>query len=218
MKKKLEIDPFHARRRALGHRPALPHPHAADLHRRARVQQTLQAQGIEAAERGRHSRGAAADRPGDVRCGAGASKGAQPKVAPPRVVTGPTLLTGICFCGHCDGAMTIRTGKSGRYRYDACSIKARQGETGCVGQAIPMDKLDTLVAGYIEDRLLAPERLAEVLASVIDRRQDHAERRREHIAELNKRAAEAELRLKRLHGRDRGGRGRSWTIRRSRTA
>jgi site-specific DNA recombinase len=39
--------------------------------------------------------------------------------------------------------MTIRTGKSGRYRYYACSIKARQGETGCVGQSIPMDKLDT---------------------------------------------------------------------------
>jgi hypothetical protein len=37
-----------------------------------------------------------------------------------------------------------------------------------------------------------------VLASVIDRRQDHAERQREHIAELNKRAVEAELRLKRL--------------------
>lgn len=125
-------------------------------------------------------------------------KARNPKVLPPRVATGPTLLTGICFCGHCDGAMTIRTGKGGRYRYYACSIKARQGETGCIGQAIPMDKLDTLVASYIEDRLLAPERLEEVLASIIDRRQDHAERRREHIAELNKRAAEAELRLKRL--------------------
>jgi site-specific DNA recombinase len=58
--------------------------------------------------------------------------------------------------------MTIRTGKSGRYRYYACSIKARQGETGCVGQSIPMDKLDTLVASYIEGRLLAPERPEEV--------------------------------------------------------
>lgn len=114
-------------------------------------------------------------------------KARNPKVAPPRVVSGPTLLTGICFCGHCNGAMTIRTGKSGRYRYYACSIKARQGEAGCVGQAIPMDKLDDLVASYIEDRLLAPDRLEEVLAAVIDRRQDHAERRREHVAELNKR-------------------------------
>ncbi len=29
--------------------------------------------------------------------------------------------------------MTIRTGKGGRYRYYTCSIKARQGETGCKG-------------------------------------------------------------------------------------
>lgn len=36
-------------------------------------------------------------------------------------------------------------------------------------------------------------------ASVLDRRQERTERRREYIAELNKRAAEADLRLKRLH-------------------
>jgi len=47
--------------------------------------------------------------------------------------------------------------------------------------------------------LLQPERLEEVLASVLDRRQERAERRREHIAELHQRAAEAELRLKRLY-------------------
>ena len=90
--------------------------------------------------------------------------------------------------------MTIRTGKGGRYRYYTCSIKARQGETGCKGRAMPMDKLDNLVAGHLEDRLLQPERL-EILASVLDRRQERAERRREHIAELNKRAAEADAPL-----------------------
>ncbi len=62
-----------------------------------------------------------------------------------------------------------------------------------------MEKLDNLVAGHIEDRLLQPERLEEVLASVLDRRQERTERRREHIAELNKRAAETDLRLKRLY-------------------
>ncbi|MGH7086202.1 MAG: recombinase family protein, partial [Acetobacteraceae bacterium] len=50
-----------------------------------------------------------------------------PKVTPARVVSGPTLLTGICFCSDCGGAMTLRTGKGGRYRYYTCSIKARQG-------------------------------------------------------------------------------------------
>ena len=62
-----------------------------------------------------------------------------------------------------------------------------------------MEKLDDLVAEHIADRLLQPERLEEILASVLDRRQERAERRREHIAELNKRAAETDLRLKRLY-------------------
>ena len=122
-----------------------------------------------------------------------------PKKTPARVVSGPTLLTGICFCAACGGAMTLRTGKGGRYRYYTCSTKARQGETGCKGRSIPMDKLDSLVAGHIEDRLLQPERLEEVLAAVLDRRQKRAGRRHQHIAELNKRATETDLRLKRLY-------------------
>ncbi len=40
-----------------------------------------------------------------------------PKVTPARIVSGPTLLTGICFCAKCAGAMTLRTGKGNRYRY-----------------------------------------------------------------------------------------------------
>jgi site-specific DNA recombinase len=67
------------------------------------------------------------------------------------------------------------------------------------GRSIPMEKLDTIVAGHIEDRLLQPDRLEEVLASVLDRRHERTERRQEHIAELNKRAAETDLRLKRLY-------------------
>ena len=122
-----------------------------------------------------------------------------PKLVPPRVVSGPTLLTGICYCAQCGGAMTIRTGKSGRYRYYACSIKARQGETGCAGRAIPMETLDTLVASHIEQRLLQPERLQEILASMLTHRQERLERRREHIAELSKRGTEADQRLRRLY-------------------
>ena len=44
-----------------------------------------------------------------------------PKVTPPRVVSGLNLLTGICHCGNCGGAMTLRDGKNGRERYYACS-------------------------------------------------------------------------------------------------
>ncbi len=126
-------------------------------------------------------------------------KARNPKVMPARVVSGPTMLTGLIHCARCGGAMTIRTGKSGRYRYYACSTRARQGPTGCEGMAIPMEKLDDLVASHLKDRLLQPKRLETILAGVLDRREERADRRREHIAELNKRATEADLRLKRLY-------------------
>ena len=126
-------------------------------------------------------------------------KARHPTVTPSAVISGPTMLTGLIHCAKCGGAMTIRTGKGGRYRYYACSTKARQGPTGCEGMAVPMEKLDYLVASHLEDRLLLPERLETILATVLDRRQERSERQREHIAELNKRAAELEARLKRLY-------------------
>jgi DNA invertase Pin-like site-specific DNA recombinase len=122
-----------------------------------------------------------------------------PALTAPRIVSGPTLLTGICFCSACGKAMTLRTGKGGRYRYYTCSTKARQGETGCKGRTVPMEKLDTLVADHIEKRLLQPRRLEQILLQVLDRRMERAERRTTHIADLRKRAAEAEAKLKRLY-------------------
>ncbi len=53
---------------------------------------------------------------------------------------------------------------------------SRQDETGCKGRSIPMEKLDNLVAEHLADRLLQPERLEEILASVLDRGQARAER------------------------------------------
>ena len=128
-------------------------------------------------------------------------KARDPRMTPARITSGPTLLTGICFCAKCGGAMTMRTGKGssgGRYRYYTCSTKARQGKTGCEGSSLPMDRLDQLVASHVEERLLRPERLETILASVLDRRQERTERRRAHLAELHKRIAETDQRLNRL--------------------
>lgn len=126
-------------------------------------------------------------------------KARNPKVMPSRIISGPTMLTGLIHCAKCGGAMTIRTGKGGRYRYYVCSMKARQGPTACEGMAVPMEKLDDLVADHLKKQLLQPERLETILAAALDRREEHAERRRQHIAELNKRSTESELRLKRLY-------------------
>ena len=129
-------------------------------------------------------------------------KSRNPMLVPARVTSGPTLLTGICFCAKCGGAMTLRTGKGsagGMYRYYTCSTKARQGKTGCEGRSIPMDKLDDLIASHLEERLLRPERLETILFSLLDRRQERTERRREHLAELKRRITETDQRLNRLY-------------------
>src|SRR5438874_900162 len=62
-----------------------------------------------------------------------------------------------------------------------------------------MEKLDHVVGEHIEHRLLQPKRLEQVLSSVLDRREERAERLTAHIAELRKRASEADAKLKRLY-------------------
>ena len=118
-------------------------------------------------------------------------KARHPTVTPSAVISGPTMLTGLIHCAKCGGAMTIRTGKGGRYRYYACSTKARQGPTGCEGMAVPMEKLDDLVASHLEDRLLQPERLETILATVLDRRQERSERQPRAHRRTEQRAAES---------------------------
>lgn len=131
-----------------------------------------------------------------------ALKARSPQWMPPRAVSGPTLLTGICFCASCGSAMTLRTGKGsagGMYRYNTCSTKARQGERACRGLTVPMDKLDRAVADHLEWRLLDPARLTTMMDQLLERPEEWHERRRGQIAELRKRTAEAEAKLKRLY-------------------
>jgi site-specific DNA recombinase len=46
----------------------------------------------------------------------GLLKARHPTVTPSALISGPTMLTGLIYCAKCSGAMTIRTGKGGRYR------------------------------------------------------------------------------------------------------
>jgi site-specific DNA recombinase len=125
-----------------------------------------------------------------------------PRVTPPRVVTGPVLLTGLAVCATCGGAMTLRTGtsKTGKvHRYYACSTCARQGKSACKGRSIGMDKLDTLVARHLADRLLNKERVAEMLASLASRRAAKALAVSKRLNALASEAQEADERLRRLY-------------------
>jgi len=124
-----------------------------------------------------------------------------PRQTPPRVVTGPTLLTGIarCGCPNCGGAMTIKTGKSGQYRYYACSRRATRGETACTGRSIRMEKLDRIVLEAVEERVLAPDRLPELLSAFLEKSDESDQRRREELGLIKAARTNSEGALNRLY-------------------
>ncbi|WEK40760.1 MAG: hypothetical protein P0Y50_03875 [Candidatus Brevundimonas colombiensis] len=65
--------------------------------------------------------------------------------------------------------------------------------------AVPMHKLDEAIIAHLEDRLLEPRRLEQLMEQLLDRRQEWADQRRGHVTELRKRATEAEAKLNRLY-------------------
>jgi site-specific DNA recombinase len=101
--------------------------------------------------------------------------------------------------------MTLRTGKSGRYRYYTCATCAQQGKAAYKGRSIPMDKLDSLVTERLADRLLTPERVGKLLEGLMQRQaskdEDHASR----LTALRAKLTDAEKRLGRLYAAIEGG-------------
>jgi hypothetical protein len=115
-------------------------------------------------------------------------------------LSSPYLLTGIAICPVCGGGMRLRTGKNGRYRYYTCATQARQGKTACPGVSIAMDDLDRIVVEHLTDRIIVPERLAELLGRVMDaRRATRGSDYRDRVRALEDIVREADRGLERLY-------------------
>ena len=126
-------------------------------------------------------------------------KARHPTVTPSAVISGPTMLTGLIHCAKCGGAMTIRTGKGGRYRYYACSMKARQGPTACEGMACRWTSWTILSPAIWRTVCSSPSGWKRSSPPCSTGGRSDPSASIEHIAELNRRAAESEARLKRLY-------------------
>jgi site-specific DNA recombinase len=116
-----------------------------------------------------------------------------PRRTPPRIVSGPILLTGLAKRGSCGCGMTIRTGKSGRYRYYTCAGHAQKGKTLCKGRSIAMQALDG-VTEHLIDQLFTPDRLRTILHAYI-------EKSAETDVERNRRLSSAKQRLTDIGGK-----------------
>ena len=94
--------------------------------------------------------------------------------------------------------MTIRTGKSGRYRYYVCAGCAQKGKTTCDGRSVPMAALDATVLDHLADRLFTPARLTAILeGSIAQSEAAHAGRAR-RLAQARRAFTEAQGRVGRL--------------------
>ncbi len=100
--------------------------------------------------------------------------------------------------GTCDLGMTLRTGKSGRYRYYTCAGCAQKGKTHCPGRSISMPALDGIVLEHLTDRLFTPERLRIILQAYVDRSAEADVTRREQLAQARRARTEADARVNRL--------------------
>lgn len=123
-------------------------------------------------------------------------------ITPPRTVSTPTMLAGIAKCGHasCQNALTIATGKGGRYRYYRCSRRLRRGETVCAGVSIRDTALETIVVDALEQRLLKPDRLEQLLADMLDRSEGAFKELRDRLAAVRAERTAVEGRIRNIIG------------------
>ncbi|RFC37926.1 MAG: Site-specific DNA recombinase [Candidatus Nitrotoga sp. LAW] len=104
----------------------------------------------------------------------------------PRLVSCPTLLTGLLKCGICGHAMTLVTGKGGRYKYYKCTSRQSQGNHACISKNLPMEHLDDLVLHSMADKIFAPERLQMMVAELRKRIKSSKDGQQERINEINR--------------------------------
>jgi hypothetical protein len=128
--------------------------------------------------------------------------GSNPKTTPPRVVNGPSLLTGLAVCASCGSGMT-RTGTTNRqgrsYSYYSCAGCQQKGKTVCKGRHIPAATLDEIVLTNLKQRVLAPDRIADLLKSLVERQAAKSESADYRLLALQREVGDAEDRLKRLY-------------------
>lgn len=116
----------------------------------------------------------------------------------PRIISSPTLLTGLLKCGVCGGSMTLTTGKSGRYRYYKCTSRQNKGNHACRSCNLPMEKTDQQVLNKLADQVFTPERVTNMMTALRKRIKAGKDNQQERINQLNRQLKQTEERQHRL--------------------
>jgi DNA invertase Pin-like site-specific DNA recombinase len=121
-----------------------------------------------------------------------------PRVTPPRVTNGPTMLAGVARCADCGAATILNTGKGGTYRYYCCSRSMKQGKTACRGMRMRMDRLDGMVLDHLSERVFDPERLQHLLKGFLDQAEKGQATAKEKLHQAREARGDVDAKINRL--------------------
>lgn len=121
-----------------------------------------------------------------------------PSQTPPRVVNSPTLLTGLIKCGICGAAMTVATGKGGRYRYYKCNNRRSKGNHTCSSSNLPMEATDKAVLSQLAEKVFDQERVKGMMVELRKRLLESKNNQQARTNELNRQIKQIEERQHRL--------------------
>ena len=94
-----------------------------------------------------------------------------PKIANPRRVGHPFLLSGLVKCKTCRRALTGQYSKSGRYPYYVCQSLTKRGSGACDTPRLNARRFEELVVGKIRTNIVTEGNIRD-LVKVVDEHMD----------------------------------------------
>lgn len=121
-----------------------------------------------------------------------------PKVTNPRRVASSYLLSGLARCGKCGKALIGLQAKSGKYDYYVCGTLVKQGSGACNARYLNARKFEALVIDEIQQRILTPGNLNELVHLVNHEMDEAACEQRQRMTAIDGELADVAGRLERL--------------------
>ena len=126
-------------------------------------------------------------------------RGRAPRVAAPRRVSSPYLLSGLLRCAECGASMYGMAAKSGKFHYYVCASAYRLGRTACSMTSAPRDLLDRLVTEAVQEVIMKSDHIEELLRITNEELSRSLAGLGDRIDGLNNQASEIDQRLDRLY-------------------
>jgi|GEM_PF-86738 len=122
-----------------------------------------------------------------------------PRLAHPRRVSSPYLLSGLLKCGRCMASMLGLAAKSGQYRYYVCATAYRLGRESCAEKPVRCDRMDSGTLDGITNLVLEDAYIAQLVRILNEEEADASGTAKDRVAAIDGELNGVQRRLERLY-------------------